>query len=103
MPSITFNAFSFLQKELNNKNIECVNAVIEVNPGLTARAFLFQMGINERQAVSVLINGKVTSLDTVIEAGDRVAFVPNFTAGPDKRLKGLEDIKKVIHAQKAYI
>lgn len=91
MPTITFNAFSSLQKKLKEKKIEYANAVMDIKPGLSAKDFLFQMGFNEKQVEAIFINGRIITLDTIIEDGDRVAFVPNFSSGP---VTGVRKYKK---------
>ncbi len=96
MPTITFNAFSSLQKKLKQRNMESANAVMEIASGLSAGEFVLQMGFSEKEVDAVFINGRVRPLDTVIEEGDRVAFVPNFIPGTGKALKGLDNIKKAL-------
>ncbi len=94
MPTIVFNAFASLQKKLKKKNIEYSNAVMEVQADLSALDFLSNMDISEKEVGAVLINGKVASVDTIIQDGDRIALVPTFVAGPDRNLPGLKYIKK---------
>ncbi len=94
MPTIVFNAFASLQKKLKKKNIEYSNAVMEIQPDLRAVDLLSHMGIRKMEVGAVLINGKVASLDTIIQEGDRIGLVPTFVAGPDRILPGLKYIKK---------
>ncbi len=94
MPRIVFNAFASLQKKLKKKNIECSNAAMEIEPNLRASDLLSQMGVSKNEVGAVLINGKVSSLDILIQDGDRIGLVPTFIAGPDRTLPGLKYIKK---------
>ncbi len=96
MPTITFNAFSSLQKKLKQRDIEYADAVMDITSGFSAGDFLLQMGFSEKEVEAVFINGRVMPLDTIIKDGDRVAFVPKFTPGPDRALKGLDNIKKAL-------
>ena len=96
MPTITFNAFSSLQKKLKVANIEYSKAVMEIASGLSAKDLLSQIGLSKKEVEAVFINGRITPFDTVIKDGDRVAVVPNFTAEPYRNLQGLKKIQKAL-------
>ncbi len=94
MPTIVFNAFASLQKQLKKKNIKYSNAVMEIQSDLRASDFLSLMDIREKEVGAVMINGKVASIDTIIQDGDRIGLVPTFVAGPDRTLPGLKYVKR---------
>jgi len=94
MPKIVLNAFASLQKKLKKKNIKYSNAVMEIQSDLRTVELLSQMGICKNEVGSILINGRVASLDTIIQDGDRIGLVPTFVAGPDRNLPGLKYFKK---------
>ncbi|MBA3009509.1 MAG: MoaD/ThiS family protein [Proteobacteria bacterium] len=91
MATITFNAFSFLQKKLKAKNMQYVNAQLSIGPGTTARKLIHQMQLTEQEVEVVMINGKAGCLDTILENQDRVAFVPHGTPGPYRVLLGFKN------------
>lgn len=93
MPIITFNAFSFLQKKIQEKEIECVNARMEIAPGTTAEGIIKLVQLKPEEVEVVFINGKVASIDAVIEDNDRVALVPPGTPGPYRVLLGFKNKK----------
>lgn len=91
MPTITFNAFSFLQRPLRERNIPHKDAEMEVREGATPRTLMDEMNL-ERQAVeAVFINGRIAPFDTVINDGDRVAFIPHGTPGPYRVFLGFKN------------
>jgi molybdopterin converting factor small subunit len=90
MPEITFNAFSFLQKKLKAKNIPFSNVSMTITEGTTARSLVQQVSLSEQDVEVVFINGKVNTLDTVLQDKDRVAFVPHGTPGPYRVLLGFK-------------
>jgi molybdopterin converting factor small subunit len=96
MPTITFNAFSFLQKKLKEKNIEFANVKLEIASGSNARDLLSQMGLTNEDVEVVFINGKVSPFDTIINDGDRVAFVPPGTPGPYRVFLGFKNKKNAL-------
>jgi molybdopterin converting factor small subunit len=91
MPVITFNAFSFLQKKLKEKNLPFANAPVSIASGTTAGELISQMQLARNDVEVVFINGRVQSLDTVLEDQDRVAFVPHGTPGPYRVLLGFKN------------
>lgn len=93
MSSITFNAFSFLQKKLQAKNLEYVNATVSIGENTTARNLILQMQLSEEEVEVVFINGRVGPLDTLLQDQDRVAFVPHGTPGPYRVLLGFKNTK----------
>ena len=82
MATITFNAFSFLQKKLKDRGIEYSNAAMEVGPGTTPNDLLKTMALNRDDVEVAFINGKVAPFNTIIQDGDRVALIPPGTPGP---------------------
>jgi sulfur carrier protein ThiS len=93
MATITFNAFSFLQKKLKSKNLEYVNAQVPIERGTTARDLIHQMQLTEKEVEAVMLNGKVVPIDTVLQDQDRVAFVPHGTPGPYRVMFGFKNKK----------
>ena len=94
MATITFNAFSFLQKKLKAMNLEYVNAQLSIEKGTTARDLIRQMQLTEEEVEAVMINGRVGLLDTILCDQDRVAFVPHGTPGPYRVMFGFTNTKK---------
>jgi sulfur carrier protein ThiS len=91
MATITFNAFSFLQKKLKAKNLEYVNARLSIGAETTARDLMHQMELTEEEVEAVMLNGKVGCLDTILQDQDRVAFVPHGTPGPYRVMLGFKN------------
>lgn len=89
MGSILFNAFSFLQKELNKKNIPCTNVPLTFSEGQTVNDVLTVMGISDKDIEGVFVNGKIAPLNTKLRDGDRVAAFPPGTPGPYRLLLGI--------------
>ena len=96
MATITFNAFSFLQKKLKSKNLEYVNAKLSIEQGTTARDLIHQMDLTEKEVEAVMLNGKVGLLDTILQNQDRVAFVPHGTPGPYRVMLGFKNPSRVL-------
>jgi len=92
--TITFNAFSSLQRKLRRKNIPCVNARLEIPVGLTPRKLMTRLGFKPEEVESVFVNHRVVSIDTVLHHNDRVALLPPGTPGPYRVLLGLATGKK---------
>lgn len=93
MPVITFNAFSFLQKKLNEKQIEYSNATMTLKQGTRAKDLIRQVQLMPEDVEVVFINGKVAPFDTIIKDNDRVALVPQGTPGPYRVLLGFKNKK----------
>ena len=91
MATITFNAFSFLQKKFKANNLEYINAQLDIEPGTTARSLIHQMKLTEKEVEAVMINGRVGQLDTLLQDQDRVAFVPHGTPGPYRVMFGFKN------------
>ncbi|WP_022666272.1 MoaD/ThiS family protein [Desulfospira joergensenii] len=91
MPTIVFNAFSFLQKKLRKKNIAYSDASMDLKEGTTPRDLLGQVGLTREEVEVVFINGKVGPFDTVLRDNDRVAFVPPGTPGPYRVYLGFKN------------
>lgn len=91
MPNITFNAFSFLQKKLKQKNIDHKEASLDIEPDATPNDLLRNMGLDRTDVEAVFINGKVAPFDTILKDGDRMAFVPPGTPGPYRVFLGFKN------------
>lgn len=91
MPVITFNAFSFLQKKLKEKQVNYSNVTMTIKQGMSARDLIFQVKLDPEEVEVVFINGKVASFDTVLQDKDRVALVPPGTPGPYRVLLGFKN------------
>jgi molybdopterin converting factor small subunit len=91
MPTITFNAFSFLQKKLAQKNLPCTNVSLSISDGTTAEMLMEQMQLTRDDVEVVFVNGRVRPLSTVLSDQDRVAFVPHGTPGPYRVLLGFKN------------
>ena len=94
MPTITFNAFSFLQKKLKARNLAYADATLEVTEGTTPNDLMVQMQLTQDEVEVIFINGKVGKKDTPLMDNDRVAFVPQGTPGPYRVLLGFKNKKE---------
>ncbi len=94
MITITFNAFSFLQKKLKKQNIEFSNPALKIPEGITPNMLLLQYNLTGNDVEAVMINGKASSFDTVIKDQDRVALVPPGMPGPYRVLLGFVPLAK---------
>ena len=93
MPVIIFNAFSFLQKKLKEKQIEYSNATMKLKLGTCAKDLIRQVQLEPEDVEVVFINGKVVSFDRIIQDNDRVALIPPGTPGPYRVLLGFKNKK----------
>jgi len=91
MDTITFNAFSFLQKKLKARNLGFSNVKIDIGKNTTAIDLIDQMGLTHDDVEIVFINGRVKSQETLLQDKDRVAFVPHGTPGPYRVLLGFKN------------
>ncbi|MCG8618395.1 MAG: MoaD/ThiS family protein [Desulfobacterales bacterium] len=91
MPTITFNAFSFLQKTLKEKNIPHKEAQMEIPEKATPHSLMDDMELERAAVEAVFINGRVAPFDTAIKDGDRIAFVPHGTPGPYRVFLGFKN------------
>lgn len=91
MPTITFNAFSFLQKKLQQKNLPYANVSLSIPDGTTAEMLVHQMHLAPEDVEVVFVNGRVQPFSTVLKDQDRVAFVPQGTPGPYRVLLGFKN------------
>ena len=94
MITITFNAFSSLQQKLRRKNIDYVDAKMEIPEGSTASELALELGLKAEDIEGVFVNHRVVPMDSVLHNNDRVAFVPPGTPGPYRVLLGLVNAKK---------
>ncbi|WP_024336714.1 MoaD/ThiS family protein [Desulfotignum balticum] len=91
MPTITFNAFSFLQKKLQQNNLPFSNVSLSIPDGTTAEMLVQQMQLTPEDVEVVFVNGRVQPFSTVLKDQDRVAFVPQGTPGPYRVLLGFKN------------
>ena len=89
MGSILFNAFSFLKKQLEEKNIPCTNVQVSFSKGQSVRDILKDMQIAETDIEGVFVNGKIAPITTLLNDGDRIAAFPPGTPGPYRLLLGI--------------
>ena len=90
MPVITFNAYSFLQKKLRQKQIEYSNVTMTVKQGTRAKDLIRQVQLSPEDVDVVFINGKVAPFDTIIRDKDRVTLLPPGTPGTYRVLLGFK-------------
>ncbi len=102
MPVITFNAFSFLQKKLKKNHMEYSNVSMIVDEGTRTVDLLKKIKLKPEDIEVVFINGKVASMDSIIEDNDRVALIPPGTPGPYRVLLGFKN-KKILEHDKNII
>jgi len=93
MPVITFNAFSFLQKKMKQKHLEYSNVSMTIKEGTCAKDLIPKVQLETSDVEVVFVNGKVASLDTILQDNDRVALIPPGTPGPYRVLLGFKNKK----------
>ncbi|CCK82504.1 MULTISPECIES: MoaD/ThiS family protein [Desulfobacula] len=93
MPIITFNAFSFLQKKLKQKQIDYSNVIMKVEQGTTAMDLIRQVQLTPEEVEAVFVNGRVAAFDTILRENDRVALIPPGTPGPYRVMLGFKNKK----------
>jgi molybdopterin converting factor small subunit len=91
---ITFNAFNFLRKRLQEQNIPYVNALLEFPDGYTPDDIIKQLGFKEGEVEAVFINRKVKPKDTVLHDGDRIALLPPGTPGSYRLILGIKKVEE---------
>lgn len=91
MPVITFNAFSFLQKKLKEKQIQYSNVSMTLNQGVSAKDLIRLVQLSPEEVEVVFVNGKVAKMDTILQDKDRVALIPPGTPGPYRVLLGFKN------------
>jgi sulfur carrier protein ThiS len=91
VPIITFNAFSFLQKKLKQKNIAYSNVTMDLAEGTCVSDLILGLGLTPGDVEVVFINGRVSSTNTIIADQDRIALVPHGTPGPYRVLLGFKN------------
>ncbi len=91
MPVITFNAYSFLQKKLREKQIAYSDVSMTVKEGTRVKDLISQVKLLPEDVEAVFINGKAVPLDTVIRNNDRVTLLPPGTPGPYRVLLGFKN------------
>ena len=90
MPLITFNAYSFLQKKLREKQVAFSDATMTVKQGTRVKDLIHQVQLLPEDVEVVFINGKVAPLDTILQNNDRVTLLPPGTPGPYRVLLGFK-------------
>lgn len=90
MAKIVFNAFSFLQKKLKERNINYVNELMTLPENTTITQLLDLLDIPADEVEGVFINGRVKDFETTLSDGDRVAIFPPGTPGPHRLLLGIK-------------
>ncbi len=88
MITVTFNAFSFLQKKLLQQGVECRNKEWRIEEGTSADQLIERLSLDPGEVEAVFVNGRVVSRETVLKDKDRIALVPPGTPGPYRVLLG---------------
>ncbi len=73
---IRFNAFSFLRKKLEDKNITCANTAMEIEENISINELIENLGLDSSEVEAVFINHRILPMQTILHEGDRVALVP---------------------------
>lgn len=94
VPTILFNAFSFLQKKLKEKNCPYSNVDINFSKGETVEDIVTRIGLKTDDIEAVFINGRIQSFDTILCDQDRVAIFPPGIPGPYRVLLGIVKKKR---------
>ena len=77
--------------------MEYSNVSMIVDKGTSAKDLLKKINLKPEDIEVVFINGKVASIDTIIEDNDRVALIPPGTPGPYRVLLGFKNKKILGH------
>jgi sulfur carrier protein ThiS len=72
---ITFNAFSFLRLELEEKGVKCGNTPMEVEDNITVAKLVESLEVDLDRVEGAFVNHKLMPKETVLSEGDRVALV----------------------------
>jgi len=96
MITITFNAFSFLQQKLREKNIQYTNVRMALPEDITVKGLIRELGLELNDVEVAFVNRRVVSMDFVLQNNDRVALVPPGTPGPYRVLLGMVKGRKNI-------
>ncbi|MFN2128105.1 MAG: MoaD/ThiS family protein [Anaerolineales bacterium] len=91
MPVITFNAYSFLQKKLREKQVAYTDVIITVKGGTRVIDLISQVQLSPEDVEVAFINGKVALFDTIIRNNDRATLLPPGTPGPYRVLLGFNN------------
>jgi len=76
MATITFSAFSFLKKQLQDRGVDCSSSPLEIEEGITLHQLLTQVGLQDSEVEAVFVNHRIMPKETTLKAGDKVALVP---------------------------
>jgi sulfur carrier protein ThiS len=76
MIEITFNAFSFLNAKLKSQGIPCGNAAMEIEEDTSIHNLIENLDLDKDEVEAVFVNHKISSKETLLQSGDRVALVP---------------------------
>lgn len=93
MPTILFNAFSFLQKKLKANGYEYSNVTMEIPEGFTINELIESVELSHDDLEAVFLNGKAGNFDDELKDNDRVALIPPGTPGPHRLLLGIRPRK----------
>lgn len=90
---IILNAFSFLRKKLQDKQIAYLDARMEIHEGMNVHQLIQFLGFDPHEVEAVFINHTVHPKETFLKEGDRVALLPPGTPGSYRLLSGLKEEK----------
>lgn len=87
--NITLSAFTFLQRKLKERGVDCSGGSMELPEPLAAGELAGRLGLEPTEVEAVFVNGKIAAPDTLLHDGDRVALVAPGTPGPYRALLGM--------------
>ncbi|MFK5881657.1 MAG: MoaD/ThiS family protein [Sulfurospirillum sp.] len=74
--NITFNAFSFLRSELEEKGVKCGNSPMQIKESINIAELVQSLGIELGRVEGAFVNHRLMPKETVLCEGDqRVALV----------------------------
>lgn len=88
---IILNAFSFLRKKLQAKQIAYLDARMEIQEGMSVHELIQSLGFEPNEVEAVFINHTVRPKETRLKDGDRVALLPPGTPGSYRLFSGLKE------------
>lgn len=89
MATISFKAFSFLQKELKASGYDSFDESMEIREDQTVDDVIKVLGLDREKVEAAFINGRIAPFSTKLKDKDRVALVPPGTPGPYRVLLGI--------------
>ncbi|NCC24153.1 MAG: MoaD/ThiS family protein [Deltaproteobacteria bacterium] len=93
MATVVVSAFSFLQSTFASKGLSPYETRVDITPGQNLQGLIKSLGLSDDEVEGAFVNGKVHTMDTVLNDGDKIALVPPGTPGPYRVLLGIRRVR----------